>query len=51
MKTYKIWIEVEEIDREENSFNTLEEYTEAAGGEFDTLEEALEVREKIINSF
>jgi len=48
-KTYQIWIEVEERSANgEFNVTILDEFTESVGGIFDTLEEALEARRKLI---
>lgn len=46
-KRYRIWIEVEE-ESTVDGLTTLEEYTESVGGDFDTLEKALEARRKLV---
>jgi hypothetical protein len=39
MKKYKVWIEVEVIDEDNDTYETLEQTS--VGGEFDDYEEAL----------
>ena len=43
MKKYKVWVEIEEIDEENDSYINMEEPV-SVGGEFDTEEEAREFR-------
>lgn len=46
MKTYKLWLEIEEIDEENDVFENVVEPHEV--DEFSTLEEAQEARDKLL---
>lgn len=50
MKKYKVWIEIEEIDEGNDSYENLMEPV-SVGGEFDTEEEAREFRAMIVSTF
>jgi hypothetical protein len=49
MKKYKLWLHIEEIDEEENHYVDLEEHTESLGPELNTKEEALSLKERLID--
>jgi len=44
---YKIWLYIEEIDEETDHYEDVME-PESVGGEFDSLEEAKEFRQKLL---
>lgn len=51
MKKYKVWLHVEEIDEETDYYQDLDEHTCSIGPEFDTEENALALRESLLNIF
>lgn len=48
MKTYKVWLSIEEIDEENDHFENVSEPMDC--GEFDTLEEAFDRQNEIFNA-
>jgi len=46
---YKIWLYVEEIDEDTDHYEDIESELCSVGPEFETLEEAQEFKDKMIN--
>lgn len=48
---YKIWVHIEEIDEEQSHYHDIEDEVESIGEEFDTLEAAIEAKDRMILDF
>lgn len=51
MKKYKVWLHIEEIDDDEGVYEDIEEHTVSTGHEFNTAQEAIELKETILEFF
>jgi len=48
MKKYKLWLNIEEIDEDNDYYQDLEEHTCSIGCEFDTQQQAINLKNSVV---